>query len=103
MTVFQKAWNLLKIGYIPSENPEDRERREMLEGLSLGNISELAKELFLGTIIPFLEVGQEDYVLGELRKEGYVGTFGRGSETSLMTHVEEGRKMAIAEVRAKLG
>ena len=95
MTVFQKAWDLLKIGYIPSENPEDRERRDMLESLSLGNISKMAKELFLDTIIAHLETGQEDYVMSELAKEGYVG--------NLEKYVEEGRRMAIAEVRAKLG
>ena len=121
MTVFQKAWDLLKVGYIPGDvqNPQDIDlppdhpalnprpadsiSDSSMAHRNAGDISLMAKDLFLDTIIAHLETGQEDYVMDELRKEGYIGTFGRGTSTSLEEHVEDGRRMAIAQVRDWMG
>ena len=103
MTAFDKAWGVVKL--LPHEfNPtwpypfgdprhemSDQESSEHDEAV----IAPMAAKLFLGTILGFLEQGQEDYVARQLAKEGYRGVY-PGT-------IEKGREIAIQQFQEFLG
>lgn len=91
MTSFNTAWEIVK-------NEHNKDHRDSRFGMGMDDsmrvgqekIPQMAKELFLGTILAFLEVGQEDYVRANLESEGFYNV-----PESL---IEQGRRMAITEV-----